>query len=315
MNQPGNALLVSQIIEALPEQLRGSVVLEVMENVDSTSDELSRRSGHADVSGCVVLAEQQTAGRGRRGRVWSSPAMKNVYLSLAWRMDLEPQDLAGLSLALGCSVAEALERDVLSIAAAQAAILTCKPAVETENVLQLKWPNDVYANHRKLGGIIVDLANASDGGVTVIAGIGINVLMAGDDDVGVDQPFIGLVELIPRPERSVGVDGPAKVSAGGSVEETRWVVLDRNRVAASIIEAAVGVLQAWSTSGFGSWQGAWQARDMMLGQRVSIIGAESIEGVARGVNAEGALLIETVEGFKTVWGGDVSLRRQVQESV
>jgi BirA family biotin operon repressor/biotin-[acetyl-CoA-carboxylase] ligase len=315
VNQPRNALLVSQIREAMPEQLRDAVVLEVMESIDSTSDELSRRSRKADVSGCVVLAEQQTAGRGRRGRVWSSPAMKNVYLSLAWRMDLEPQDLAGLSLALGCSVAEALERDVLSIAAAKAAIATGKPAVETANLLQLKWPNDVYANHRKLGGIIVDLANASDGGVTVIAGIGINVLMAGDDDVGVDQPFIGLMELITSREKPVGDERSAEVGAVGGAEEAPWVALDRNRVAASIIEAAVGVLQAWNTSGFSFWQGAWQGRDMMLGQRVSIIGAESIEGIARGVNAEGALLIETAEGLKTVWGGDVSLRRQVQESV
>jgi BirA family biotin operon repressor/biotin-[acetyl-CoA-carboxylase] ligase len=130
---------------------------EIHQSLDSTSEELRRRAAAgADIDGMAVIAETQTAGRGRQGRDWIDRPGGSLLFSLCWRTLRAPEALAGLSLAVGVAVCEALEQDGAA-------------------GLKLKWPNDVLHAHRKLGGILVEsLPNSAEGSI-VIVGVGINV--------------------------------------------------------------------------------------------------------------------------------------------
>lgn len=147
--------------------------LEVLPEVDSTNRRLmqTRLPG---VHAC--LAERQSAGRGRRGRGWVSPFARSLYLSLRWPTQRPPVALAGLSLAAGVAVAEALH----GLGA---------------TTVGLKWPNDLLAGDAKLGGLLVELAGAGGSGAAVVVGVGVNgALTAQATDI--DQPWTDLERLL-----------------------------------------------------------------------------------------------------------------------
>lgn len=165
------------ITESLPEALKAKTNLTVLAEVASTNREVATRMSGSGGVIPVVLAESQSAGRGRMGRVWSSPKGENLYLSLGLTLNGGFAALEGLSLVLGVAVARALE--VLGV-----------PGVG------LKWPNDLYISGKKLGGILVEIqGELQEGRVQVIAGIGINVHMAESD--AVDQPWTSLALACP----------------------------------------------------------------------------------------------------------------------
>ena len=135
----------------------------------------------ADYSGHTLFAEQQTAGRGRRGRTWVSPLGRNIYSSTVWRFSAGASGLSGLSLAVGVAIVKALE------------------ALGYEGV-GLKWPNDLLWQGKKLGGILIEISGDAAGPCHVVVGIGLNVSMseqqAADD---IDQPWIDLASLSEQP--------------------------------------------------------------------------------------------------------------------
>jgi len=147
--------------------------VHVLEQVDSTSEWLAQRAEHTP-DGTVCLAEQQLAGRGRRGRTWASPFGRNVYLSILWR--IPTRRVSGLSIAMGVAVAEACE----SLGAAP---------------IGLKWPNDVVGPAGKVGGVLVDLSSRSPETSTAIVGIGLNVDMPARLRAAIGQPVSDLNEL------------------------------------------------------------------------------------------------------------------------
>jgi len=132
---------------------------EVHGAIDSTSDELRRRAVRDDdIDRLAIVADTQTAGRGRQGRDWVDRPGGSLLFSLGWTTALAPEHLAGLTLAAGVAVCVALE------------------AAGADGV-KLKWPNDVLYAHRKLGGILVESLARPAGGSTVILGVGINVAL------------------------------------------------------------------------------------------------------------------------------------------
>ena len=140
--------------------------------LDSTSAELWRCLDRGEIrSGTVCLAEYQTAGRGRRGKMWYSPPGRNLYVSLYWRFEMDPAVLHGLSPALGVAVAEALE------------------SLGVEGV-GLKWPNDIQVRGRKLAGLLVDLRSRRAGPVDAVVGLGVNHRM--EEKADIDQPWTDL---------------------------------------------------------------------------------------------------------------------------
>ena len=135
----------------------------------------------ANHSGHVIFAEQQTAGRGRRGRTWVSPLGRNIYTSTIWRFSAGASALSGLSLAVGVAIVKALES------------LGYKG-------IGLKWPNDLLWQGKKLGGILLEISGDAAGPCHVVVGIGLNVSMsdqqAADD---IDQPWVDLASLSDQP--------------------------------------------------------------------------------------------------------------------
>jgi BirA family biotin operon repressor/biotin-[acetyl-CoA-carboxylase] ligase len=124
----------------------------------------------------VCCAEQQTAGRGRRGRQWVSPFASNLYLSLLWQFEEGAAALEGLSLAVGVAVARALEAAGL-------------PAV------QLKWPNDILHDDAKLGGVLLEMLGDAAGACQVVIGVGLNVKMPPEAARDIDQQWTDIESL------------------------------------------------------------------------------------------------------------------------
>ncbi len=145
--------------------------IEVLDRVDSTSDALWRRHQGGDSRSCVLLAEQQTGGRGRRQRSWSSPYGAQICLSMLWRLEGGVAAAQGLSIALGVAAWRAL-REI---------------GVDT---VMLKWPNDLQVDDHKLGGVLIEASGELGGPCTVVAGIGINVRLP--PEFSVDQAFTDL---------------------------------------------------------------------------------------------------------------------------
>ena len=160
------------IWEAVSPLLPGFTV-EVLPEIDSTNTELMRRARAGRLEPVLLVAEQQTAGRGRLGRGWASQAGDSLTFSLG--MPLAPKDWSGLSLAVGVSLAESLDPRV-----------------------RLKWPNDLWLDDRKLAGILIEtatFADSRDAKRYAVVGVGINI--APRDAAGLSTPPAWLHELLP----------------------------------------------------------------------------------------------------------------------
>ncbi|HEX7048425.1 MAG TPA: bifunctional biotin--[acetyl-CoA-carboxylase] ligase/biotin operon repressor BirA [Gammaproteobacteria bacterium] len=238
------------------------VELYLLDSVNSTNTFLMEQD-HGAVMACI--AEHQQAGRGRRGRDWVSPFGANLYLSLSWPFASLPPDFPALGLAAGVAARRAL------------ADIRC-------NGVQLKWPNDLYANGAKLGGILLEMRGEPPGPCRVIAGIGINVAMPADA-AGIDQVWTDLSRL-----------------AGETPS--------RNALATSLLNHWVTAFAAFERGGFAGFRAEWQAADLLAGCEVEVAeGKQRWRGRARGVAADGALELETIDGLRRVVAGDASLRR------
>ena len=166
-------LNATAIVDSLSVAARAMFTLEVRDSVGSTNDVVREFLSADDSRGVIVLAEEQTQGRGRRGRSWHSPAGANLYLSLGWRFHGPVEKLSGLSLAIGAMLAEAIARDY---------------SVD----LALKWPNDLYHGERKVGGVLIELLGQQSGAIPVIAGIGVNVNMPAEGAEAIQRPWTDL---------------------------------------------------------------------------------------------------------------------------
>lgn len=148
--------------------------IEILERVDSTNRHLLARAlAAADPRGMVCLAEVQPQGRGRQGRSWVATPYENLMMSAAWRFDVGPAMVVGLSLAAGVAVVRSL--DAYGIRGAG-----------------LKWPNDVLWREHKLAGLLTDVHGEASGPCTVVVGVGVNCRIAATDADRIDQPWVDL---------------------------------------------------------------------------------------------------------------------------
>lgn len=150
--------------------------VEIVEVTGSTNDDLLKAGKEGAPHGYALAARRQTAGRGRRGHTWDSSA-GNLLLSIVLRPKVSPANLCGLAAVCGLAALESLEGRGLA-----------------EGV-QLKWPNDLYARGKKLGGILVEAARDRDGAYFAVAGIGINVSYAPSTVPDAGLPAVSLGDL------------------------------------------------------------------------------------------------------------------------
>lgn len=220
------------------------------ERCQSTNDEARRLARDGAADGTLVLTERQEAGRGRRGQAWHCPAGEGIACSLVIR-PTEPAALwPRLALAAGLGVAEGLAR--LGVHA------------------DLKWPNDLQIQGRKLGGILTEVA----GGEAVICGVGLNVSVT-DFPTGLQTPATSLLLATGR-------------------------LFDREEVLAVVVPA---VLQRCREIGVGFSElcQAWSQRSSLNGEKVTLqTAAGGKTGTVTGIGSSGELLLETEQGIESI---------------
>lgn len=176
------------IVADLPRAGRQHLVrLFIEETLPSSNEFIRQRFAQGAGHGEVCLVEQQSEGRGRRGRTWTTPWGRALMLSLGWRFDSGVAALEGLSLAVGVVLAQVLERH------------GARPL--------LKWPNDVLMTGAdgslgKLSGILVEISGDAEGPCEAVIGMGINVNLPQSFRDSLDQPVAAVVDQAPTLTRN-----------------------------------------------------------------------------------------------------------------
>ena len=236
--------------------------IDLLASCDSTNAVLLSRAENGAPSGTVIITEEQTAGRGRRGRSWFSSPGDSLTFSLLWRF-AQGTAPAGLSLAVGVAVSRALS----GVGAGGTA---------------LKWPNDILKDGRKLGGILVELVPGAPHAAVI--GIGINLRLPA-----------GMPEEVRAASTALNANGAAP---------------DANELYAVLLAELLSTLDTFATTGFASIRPEWMARHAFQDARIRLstdFGPPS-EGICRGVDTDGALLLEIDGRIERILSGEVSLR-------
>lgn len=241
--------------------------IQIFMETDSTNQQALDAAREGCAGPFAILAERQSRGRGRRGRQWQSPLGANIYLSLALPFPFGGSALEGLSLVVGLAVAEAID------------------GLAGRELVQLKWPNDLWIRERKVGGILIELAGDLDSACMAIVGVGLNLAPLSEAEMAViEQPVTDLrAELGETP--------------------------GRNLLVATLLEHLLRFSERFARDGFPVFASAWQARNALAGREVVVaLGDRQVQGVCEGVSGRGALLLREAGGVREFHGGEVSLR-------
>ncbi len=235
--------------------------VQIFDEIDSTNSESIRQIRSGNSENHLIVANSQTAGKGRRGRQWLSPKNAGIYLSLSRCFSLETSALQGLSLVTAISVVEAL-KELGAIG------------------LQLKWPNDVLFEKKKLAGILLELQQRESSRY-VVFGVGVNIELPSDSIASIDRPVIDLINIMSElPTKSVLVSAVV------------------NRLCANLV--------VYENKGFPVFEEKWNVLDCYRLSDIVIQNGEScIIGKSLGVDSKGALLIQTASGVQSINGGEV----------
>jgi BirA family biotin operon repressor/biotin-[acetyl-CoA-carboxylase] ligase len=242
--------------------------LELLFEVDSTNTRLLSIAPPPPSTADVCMCELQHAGRGRLGRPWIAPFGSGIAMSLGWTCSDVVRTLPALSLGVGVAVSRALAR-------------------AGAGGISLKWPNDIWFRDRKLGGVLIELRAEAGGPAHVVIGVGLNV---------------SLPELA---RREIEASGVAVAAASDACETAP----SRNLVAGAILDELLSMLVQYERLGFSAFRDEWSALDGLKDRPAQVVvGGTAILGVARGVDSDGALLLETKERMQRFVSGEASLR-------
>ncbi|MEC4750148.1 bifunctional biotin--[acetyl-CoA-carboxylase] ligase/biotin operon repressor BirA [Methylomicrobium sp. Wu6] len=269
LSRPIELLDSAKILGHLDDKSRAKISrLEIHDQIDSTNTYLSSLARQNAPSGHVCLAERQIAGKGRRGRQWVSPYGSNILLSILWRFQHGPAAISALSLAIGVAVVRALR---------------CHGIVNAG----LKWPNDIYSEGKKLGGILIEVAGENEGPCYAVTGIGLNLFLPEEEAVAIEQPWTDLCRIV-----------------GGQH-------IGRNQLAGELIGQLLAVLAEFEQTGLSAYLDEWRDYDCLRGEWASVfIGAQQFDGTLEGIDAQGFLLLRDAEQkLRAFASGEVSFRR------
>lgn len=259
-----------QLLDADAIASQTAVCVESHQVLGSTNQHLLDKAALLD-KGHSCFAEYQSEGRGRRGKKWLSPYGSHLYVSTYWRLESGIQAASGLSLAVGIAVVRALQ------------------AQGVQNA-QLKWPNDVYVDGKKIAGILVEIIATAGGDCHLVIGMGLNIQMPLPTGAAIDQAWTDVShELNDK--------------------------VDRNQLAVNYLNSLIAVLSEFEQQGFAPFVEEWTALDYFYNKPVSLlIGTKEKQGIARGVDHQGALLLEIGDKVSTYVGGEISLRGRSDEN-
>lgn len=233
-------------------------------SIPSTNTAAVDLAKHFPEDSFVIISETQRKGRGRRGKSWQSPFGSDVYLSYKELFVGGAKSLQGLSLIVAIALAEYFQQFV------------------EKDRLAIKWPNDLYLDGRKMGGILVEMTGDIYGDCSAVIGVGLNGTFSDESDVG--QAVASVHEFLPA-------------------EKTR------NQMMAEIIDAITKALTEFKSLSFSAYIKRWQELDWLKDKQVDVfIGDKQVSGKAQGINEGGALLLLTEQGEEVFHAGDVSVR-------
>lgn len=266
----------ARIVERLPAQARHHLTrLFVEDQLPSSNEYLRQRFEQGAGHGEVCLVELQTAGRGRRGRIWTTPWGQSLMLSLGWRFESGVAVLEGLSLAVGVVVAQVLEQHGVAP--------------------KLKWPNDVLLSEQggedsdelgKLAGILIEVTGDAAGPCEVVIGMGMNLWLPAAQRAAIDQPVAALFERLPH--------------------------ISRNQLASEVVAGLLAMLSNFEQEGFGAWRDAWNQRHAYVGLPIRVIqGQQASDAVAGEVDEGGNLWVTENGHSRRLAGGEISVRRRL----
>ena len=256
-------LIADEIRSRLSTRVIGREIIchEQLASTNLTAMELGEAGA---IEGLVVIAEQQTAGKGRLGRRWESPASVNLYLSVLLRPAMPPWEVPRLTFLSAVAAARALQ-DVTGLK------------------VEVKWPNDLLVNGRKIAGLLNEMSAESDAVHHVVLGIGLNINMTAEQ----------FPPDLRYPATSV------RLEKGSSTSRLDVVV--------ALLEHFDRLYAEFQSCGMKPIRQAWQELFAMLGNRVRVeLGAASLTGVVAGIDEEGALLLQLPDGkIEKILAGDV----------
>ena len=259
--------LDAALIAARLRAMHARVSLQIVDEIESTSTRLLQLAGEDAPSGTCLAAEWQHAGRGRRGRSWVSSLGGSLTFSLLWRFERGAGHLGGLSLAVGEAVARALSQS----------------GVER---VQVKWPNDVVADFRKLAGILVETSGEMQGPSVAVVGVGVNYRLGERVLDLIDQPVTDVAQCAP-------------------------VVPSRSELLARLLGTLAASLEEFDRAGFAASRDAWRSMHAYQGRRVRVIpGRESpFDAEVTDVAPDGALVVSTPDvRIVNLSSAEISLR-------
>jgi BirA family biotin operon repressor/biotin-[acetyl-CoA-carboxylase] ligase len=240
--------------------------IHYFDEVGSTQWVAAEMAEAGAASGTVVIAEHQIAGRGRLGRSWHSPSGVNLYATIILRSRMPLTAVSQLSLVAGVAAAEALQ--------------TIAPGL-----VALKWPNDIWLNGRKTGGIIAEAVTDSRQRLAcVLLGIGLNLNLAARD----------------LPEELRDKATSVRIATGRHCDRIAITAALFNRLDSRYMEA--------EACGFATMHSEYEKFSALTGRHVTVVdGAARLNGTVKGVDVDGALMLETALGRQRVLAGEVSV--------
>jgi BirA family biotin operon repressor/biotin-[acetyl-CoA-carboxylase] ligase len=253
-----------------PRAISAGYRLATFDQIGSTNAEAMSCARDGASGPMWFVTAEQTAGRGRRNRPWSSPR-GNLYSSVLETIDVAPPVAATLGFAAGLAIEQALQKASLEA--------SLRSAGSDHMKFSLKWPNDVLAGRQKLTGILLEAEAVEGGRLAVVVGIGTNVISA--------------PEGTPTPATSLAALG-IQISAG--------------ELFAALSDAWAEFRGIWDDGrGFGEIRKLWLARAAGLGERVAIkTGNATLEGIFDTLDEAGCMIVRTAEGRQVpVTAGDV----------
>lgn len=264
-----DALHADDLLARLPRKRIVGRDVQVFQETTSTNDVVEKLARDGVKEGVVVFAESQSKGRGRLGRKWVSPAGKGLWFSVLLRPPLRPAEATQLTVAAATALARAVQ-------------------AQTGLAPDIKWPNDLLVNGRKIAGILTEMSAEVDRVNYLIIGMGVDVNQNASD--------------FPPDVRKIA--SSLKLASGQPVQ--------RAELAAAILQELDRDYGRICAGGFPAVADEWEARCTTLGQHVTVLlGERRVQGRAESLDDAGALLVRTQHGrIERIIGGDVTVEKQ-----
>ena len=254
-----NRLKEEKILNFLKNYENISWELSIFEEIGSTNDYLLENSKKNKI--CICLTESQTKGRGRNSKEWQSPKYENIYMSISFSTNQDLKFFSSFSLVTALSVQKALTKHKFDT--------------------KIKWPNDIYINSKKVGGILIETLNKDKNNIVVV-GIGLNVFMKSNSKI--DREWTSLIL------------------------ENESMSIDRNKIISDIVNELLVDKKTFEERGFGVFSNEFNELNILKNKKVSLSNSQYDDVVALDVNEDGSLNVKTKSEIKKIFSGEVSIR-------